>query len=79
MIESGQISEKDPVQNTVAKCTQGYNKKIIRGTSTRTKLRKITEDYAQTRSKEIDRAIVNKELKRTSKKVTPQSASKYEK
>ena len=41
MIESGQISEKDPVQNTVAKCTQGYNKKIIRGTSTRTKLRKL--------------------------------------
>ena len=28
MIESGQISEKDPVQNTVAKGTQGYNKKI---------------------------------------------------
>ena len=27
MIESGQISEKDPVQSTVAKCTQGYNKK----------------------------------------------------
>ena len=62
--------EKDPVQNTVAKCTQGYNKKIIRGISTRTKSRKITEDYAQTRSKEIDRAIVNKELQRSLKAFT---------
>ena len=33
----------------------------IRGTSTRTKSRKITVNYAPTRSKEIDRAI-SKEL-----------------
>ena len=40
MIELSKISETDPVQKTVAKCTQGYNK-IIRGTSTRTKLRNL--------------------------------------
>ena len=60
MIESGQISEKDPVQNQLQNVHKATTKKI-RGTSTRTKLRKITVNYAPTRSKEIDRAI-SKEL-----------------
>ena len=60
MIESGQISEKDPVQNQLQNVHKATTKKI-RGTSTRTKSRKITVNYAPTRSKEIDRAI-SKEL-----------------
>ena len=59
MIESGQISEKDPVQNQLQNVHKATTKKK-RGTSTRTKLRKITVNYAPTRSKEIDRAISRK-------------------
>ena len=35
------------MQNTVTKCTQGYNNKIKRGTNTRTIIEEIKEDYAQ--------------------------------
>jgi len=69
MIESGQISEKDPVQNTVAKGTQGYNKKIYevqahaqnRGKSQRTMRKRATFFLKRNRSSHCQQRIKKNE------------------